>query len=342
MPMKQELFTLNAKRNVTLTSYLLDVGGEFSYIPKRPAILVLPGGGYLSCSDREADPVALAYLEAGYHAFVLRYSVGEDAVWPNPLEDYEQAMALIRSHAEEWHIYDDKIAVIGFSAGGHLAACAATMSNDRPNAAILGYAVTGTDVKTYNASAPDTIAAVNEHTCPCFVFSARNDGVVPIDNSIRFIEALAKSGISFESHIYAYGPHGFSVCNSAVQNPSTAFCSRVPNWVPDSIAWLQDVFGSFCQEGLSVPKCRAHVTGNWDETLSIDCTVGYLMAHSTARELISGFLSPSSSGEFSPEQIVALAGGLTLRDTLGFIQTPEETLEDIDHQLRQIKNTIIP
>lgn len=92
---------LNAQRNVTLTAFLQDTGGEFRNIAKRPAILVLPGGGYSMCSEREADPVALAYLQAGYQAFVLRYSVGEHAVWPNPLNDYEQAMELIRGKAEE-------------------------------------------------------------------------------------------------------------------------------------------------------------------------------------------------------------------------------------------------
>jgi len=120
--MKKDKIILNAERNVSLTAYLHAVGGEFGNIPKRPAILVLPGGGYAMCSDREADPVALAYLQAGYQAFVLRYSVGKDAAWPNPLDDYEQAMKLIRSKAEEWNLYPDKVAVIGFSAGGHLAA----------------------------------------------------------------------------------------------------------------------------------------------------------------------------------------------------------------------------
>ncbi|WP_049783368.1 alpha/beta hydrolase fold domain-containing protein [Mahella australiensis] len=84
--------------------------------------------------------MAFEYLRAGYHAFVLRYSIKENAVWPNPLNDYEQAIELIRSRAEEWHIYEDKIAVLRFSAGGHLALAAATMSKNRPNAALLGYA----------------------------------------------------------------------------------------------------------------------------------------------------------------------------------------------------------
>ncbi len=126
-----------------MTVYLQEAG-KFRSGVKRPAVLVLPGGGYQYCSEREADPVALSYLKAGFQAFILRYSVGEDAVWPNPLDDYEQAMGLIRERAEEWNLYQDKIAVVGFSAGGHLAAAAAVMGVNRPNAAVLGYAVTGT------------------------------------------------------------------------------------------------------------------------------------------------------------------------------------------------------
>ena len=80
----------------------------------------------------------MPYLKAGYQAFILRYSVGKHSVWPNALQDYEQAMEMIRTKAEEWKIFSDKIAVIGFSAGGHLAAAAATMSKNRPNAAIFG------------------------------------------------------------------------------------------------------------------------------------------------------------------------------------------------------------
>mgnify|MGYP001141228444 CR=1 FL=1 len=155
--MRMEKIVLNEERNVTLTVYLQEVGGEFGYMAKRPGIMVIPGGGYQFCSDREADPVALPYLKAGFQAFILRYSVKEDAVWPNPLEDYEQAMSLIRSKAEEWGVYGDKMAVVGFSAGGHLAAAAASMAKNRPNAAILGYAVTGADVRACNRTAPDII-----------------------------------------------------------------------------------------------------------------------------------------------------------------------------------------
>ena len=117
--MNTEVLTLNEERNVTLTTYIQDCGEGFGCVAKRPAVLILPGGAYQMCSDREADPVAFAFAKAGYHAFVLRYSVMDDCTWPNPLNDYEQAMTLIRSHADNWHIYEDKIAVIGFSAAGN-------------------------------------------------------------------------------------------------------------------------------------------------------------------------------------------------------------------------------
>ena len=125
--MKQEIIHLNQERNVYLTAYTLPVGGKFDHIVKRPAVLILPGGAYQYCSDREADPVAFAYLKAGYQAFILNYSVAKHQTWPNPLQDVEQALELIRNR-EDWNVYTDKVAVIGFSAGGQLAAAAATLA----------------------------------------------------------------------------------------------------------------------------------------------------------------------------------------------------------------------
>lgn len=253
--MKSEYIILNKERNVTLTAYLQAVGNEFSNISKRPAIIVMPGGGYQFCSDREADPVAFQYLKAGYQVFILRYSIKEYAKWPNPLEDYEQAMELIRSRAKEWNIYEDKIAVIGFSAGGHLAASAATLSRNRPNAAMLGYAVTkGETAKECEQTAPDTVSAVDKNTCPCFIFATRDDNVVPIKNSTNFISALVEHDIAFESHIYSYGPHGFSTCDSSLMTPNMQISNRGPGWVNDSIEWLKEVFGDFGDGKMTKPK----------------------------------------------------------------------------------------
>ena len=240
---------LNEERNVSLTGYIQHVGGEFGAMTKRPAIVILPGGGYQYCSGREAEPVAFPYLQAGYQAFILRYSVKNNdttisnADWDNPLNDYDQAMETIIAHAEEWFIDTNRIAIIGFSAGGHLAACAATMSNHRPRAAILGYPVISTFYR-WNATAPDPSEYVDEKTCPCFIFASRNDGTVPIQDSLNFLNALNAKGIPFETHIYSYANHGFSTCEPQLNNRDWC-CNRTANWIKDSIEWLRETVGDF-------------------------------------------------------------------------------------------------
>lgn len=326
--MQQEMIVLNRERNVTLTAYVQPVLGRFDYIPKRPAILVIPGGGYQYCSVREADPVAFAYLKAGYQAFVLNYSVGAHSVWPNPLEDVEQALALIRSR-EDWNVYPDKVAVIGFSAGGHLAAAAATMAKERPNAAILGYAVTGSDVTGCNPTAPDTTKFVDKHTPPCFVFATCSDDVVPVQNSVDFCRALADAKVSFESHIYAYGPHGFSTGVSAVHNRNTPLCSRVPDWVEDSIGFLRDVLGDFGDGKMTDPLCPHYTSADNEPNLSVDCTVGLLLSSEQAVAVL-GPLTAQLQGD--------LIKKMTLRGILGFAKLPAEQIRRIDEALRLIPN----
>lgn len=341
--MRIETVTLNEKRNVTLTAYIQDAGGAFAYVPKRPAVLVLPGGAYRYCSDREADPVATAYLKAGYQAFILRYSVGEDAVWPNPLMDYEQAMELIREKAEEWMLYADKIAVIGFSAGGHLAAAAATMSKNRPNAAILGYAVAGDDVKGCNATAPNTIFEVDKNTCPCFLFSSRTDNVVPVINSIKFMEALVEADVAFESHIYAYGPHGFSTCDTSVQSKDTELCERIPNWVPDSIGWLRDVLGEFGDGCMTEPVCQDHVSDNHKEFLSVDCTMGCILKNPEGAKIVTPMLrqAEGKTGVSIEGDMGDFIGKMRLRDVLAYGGAPQEVVDAMNLELGKIANNLI-
>lgn len=354
--MRVETMTLNEERNVTLTAYLQSVQGEFDYIVKRPAILILPGGGYQYCSDREADPVAMAYLKAGYQVFILRYSVKQYATWPNPINDYEQAMECIRSKADEWNLYEDKVAVLGFSAGGHLAGCAATMAKQKPNAAILGYAVTKKEtIAQCEPTAPDVVSAVDERTCPCFVFATRNDQVVPVDNSIELMAALAKHGISFESHIYAYGPHGFSTADCSIQYKESVICDRAPHWVEDSIAWLRDMFGEFGMKCMTKPVCGSHVTSDYDPYLSVDCTFGYLRVCESAKPVMESFLPwllehkemvakniGPAAYEFVTKNGVEGAYFMmdtrTLREILHNAKYTEEQIEQMNHQLNQLKN----
>ena len=332
--MKTELLILNEERNVTLTAYLQPAGGEFKGITARPAVLILPGGGYQFCSDREADPVAFPYLKAGYHAFILRYSLKELASWPNPLDDFEQAMALIRGRADEWHVAADRIAVIGFSAGGHLAACAATMSKNRPNAAILGYPVTiESAVQAVLPSAPDPASAVDAKTCPCFVFATRTDNLVPVENSLRFLVALERGEIAFESHIYANGPHGLSTGDGSVT--ADRFSVRYPNWVGDSITWLEEVLGGFGDKGLTAPRFGARLNGNREKTLNLDCTLQHLLENDEACRRLPFLNSIVTNTPI-------LSGALRtmpLRDCLTYGGFDEDKLRAIEAELRSIPNS---
>ena len=332
--MKTEFIVLNGERNVTLTACIQPVGGEFAGLSRRPAVLVIPGGGYHFCSDREADPVAFPYLKAGYHAFILRYSLNGQAVWPNPLLDYEQAMELILKHADAWHVDAGRIAVIGFSAGGHLAACAAAMARHRPGAAILGYPVIDGDcVHDYLPSAPDVPSAVDENTCPCFVFATRTDNLVPVRNALHMVDALCACDIAFESHIYANGPHGLSTGDESINGQD--FSGRYCSWVEDSIAWLSDVMGGVTAGGLTEPRFGAKVNGNREKTLNLDCTLQYLLAHPQGRALLEEIL-PSEPGK--PGFPKAAAGVITLRDSLRYSGLSAEAIQSVEQRLLAIDN----
>lgn len=349
--MKVEQVVLNTGRNVTLTAYLLDVGGEFSNIPRRPAVLVLPGGGYAMCSEREADPVALAYAREGFHTFVLRYSVGKGVVWPQPLEDYERAMEYLRVHADQWGLYPDRVAVAGFSAGGHLAGAAAVLSKNRPFAAVLGYPVLdGETAWACLPTAPDLVEQVGGDTCPCFLFSSRMDNVVPISNTLAFVQALERHGVGFELHIYAYGPHGFSIGDGTVMTPGTALPPRAGRWAADSAAWLRDLWGGFGDGELTAPSCPRRVNDDHAAVLSVDCTVEHLMKNPQAQEVLAPLLaqaqaqmaqkyagqigSPAKGGDSSP----TLGKSMTLRSALAYGGAPEELVGQLDQTLRRIPN----
>ena len=105
----------------TLTVYLRDCCERMPNVLDRPLVLVVPGGGYTHVSAREGDPVALQFAAAGYHTAVLDYAICEKAKDYMPLRQLAEAIGLVRQHAAQWHILPEKIAVCGFSAGGHLA-----------------------------------------------------------------------------------------------------------------------------------------------------------------------------------------------------------------------------
>ncbi len=341
--MKAETIVLNAERNVSLTAYIQETAGEFGFA-KRPAMLVLPGGGYAMCSDREADPVALAYARAGYQAFILRYTVTSKGLWPLPLADYEQAMGLIEKNAEEWQVDTDKVAVSGFSAGGHLAACAATMAKHRPAAAVLVYpAILKEILDMCQPDLPEPWKAVDGNTAPCFLAAARDDRVVPISNTLRFGLALADKNIPFESHIYSYGGHGFSTAEGWLNASSVS--ERTPNWVPDSIGWLKETLGELTRNGFTQPNLAVSKNDDTSPVLTVACSLAHLRKQSKqVQELLAplyaGIKAVADERGFSVDMLMEAVGGTTVRELMETVGIPQEAILELDAKLHGITNML--
>lgn len=227
---------------------------------KRGAVIVCPGGGYAMRAAHEAEPVAELYRSRGFQAFVLHYRVAPYA-YPSALHDAQQAIRLVRHHAEEWGVDAERIALLGFSAGGHLAASAGTLFHDgdpladnpvsrngcRPDALILCYPVISMRDGIGHAGSrrlllgdsPDeeleallsADEAVNPDTPPAFIWHTAEDAAVPVGNSLRFAAALAQHGILFDLHVYEKGPHGIGLAPDD---------RRAVGWAELSISWLED------------------------------------------------------------------------------------------------------
>ena len=207
------------------------------------------------------------------------------------------------------------------------------MAGQRPNAAVLGYPVIDkATVEAYLPGAPDAAKAVDEHTCPCFVFAGRDDTTVPVANTLAWLEALTRYDISYECHIYSQAGHGFSTGESFLG--AQGLCSRAPHWVSDSTAWLRDVFGDFSGGALAVPRCPARVNGNRESAYNVDCTLGYLL-QSPAAAVIQPVLQPLLA-RLHLDALPASLSGLLFRQLAGMIALPPEQLAEIDTALHAV------
>lgn len=233
----------------------------------RPAMIVCPGGGYGMVSEREAEPVAECYFAAGYQTFILTYSVQEKAKDFQPLCQLASTIAQIRKQANEWDVLSDKIAVSGFSAGGHLACSLGTLFNEekflkvfgreddiRPNAMVLSYPVITADEFAHKGSIRGVSGSevgseeykwfgldghVDEQTPPTFLWHTAEDACVPVENSLKMATALSAVKVPYELHILPKGYHGMSVCTEDV-NSKDEYNGRWAEW---SIQWLNKTFG---------------------------------------------------------------------------------------------------
>ncbi|MBO5715851.1 MAG: alpha/beta hydrolase [Clostridia bacterium] len=236
------LYMFPQDKEAHLIAYIRDTSPEMKNDP-RPAVLICPGGGYQWVSDRENEPVALQFLARGYNVFVLKYSVGQMASDLRPLCEAALSMKYIRDNANEYNIDPNKVYVLGFSAGGHLACSLGVYWNHnevknlltendsadicRPDAMVLCYPVITATCDTHlgtlhnfcGTETPDEKLVdlfsldlhVNASTPPAFIWHTETDAVVPVQNSKNLSIALERAGIKHEIILFPEGPHGLSI-----------------------------------------------------------------------------------------------------------------------------------
>lgn len=226
------------------------------------AVVICPGGGYSGLAIRhEGLQVAQWFNSVGITAFVLTYRQPDDAIMENksigPLQDGQRAIRLVRRHAKEWGIDPEKIGIMGFSAGGHVASTISTHYNEkvydpvdstsaRPNFSLLIYPVISMDSTIThsgsrvnllgNSPTPEQVMhfsnelQVNEQTPPAFVVHSLDDDVVPVQNSIKYVLAMKKHHVPCELHIYESGGHGYGMAPGG---------STQAMWLEACLKWLE-------------------------------------------------------------------------------------------------------
>ena len=255
----EELYLYNKIYETIKEEHVRDQGGDLNifkvtnptlsvFIPNngktnRAAVIICPGGGYHAlCIQREGYRVAEAFNKQGIVAFVLKYRLPnrdiitkEDAAFA-PLKDAQRAIQMVRENATKWGVNPDKVGIMGFSAGGHLASTAGVHSdtllvdkkqgtNVRPDFMILMYPVISFSDNVGHIGSRDNLIGkgaqqksidyfssdlqVTKDTPPSILFHAGDDSLVPIENSLLFYDALKKLNIPAEMHIYSRGEHGF-------------------------------------------------------------------------------------------------------------------------------------
>lgn len=319
---------LNKSRDVTLSPYI--VTDEI-----RPTFLIAPGGAYRNCEESEGKPVARAFNELGYNAFILRYSVGKHYKWPYPLDDFETAMQFINDHADGYHADPDHIIAAGFSAGGHLVSAAASAAKTKPFAAVLCYGLTAEDTLQFCApDAPDTSGLVSFDTRPCFIASSRNDWIVPVHNTTRLIEAFNEYYVDYEAHIYGYALHGFSVGASAgAQGP--LFCSRVGNWVGDCLEWIDELISGRYR---SVREC-AQYKDRFSEVLSTANSCRVIFSDTGAAKIIKRrFPVEYLMYQATKAKVGDFMDTVSLRNLFELMKVSDKTISKMDEALSEISN----
>lgn len=247
--------------SATLHTYLHENSDQIDPGRKRPLVVICPGGAYRHTSDREAEPVAVALNARGFHAAVLRYSVAP-ARYPQALLELAAAVAHVRDNAADWHVDENAVVVMGFSAGGHLAGSlgvfwreaflSRTLGRDsdafRPDGMLLCYPVVTAGCYRHQGSVDNLLGPepdpallerfslerqVSAHTPPAFLWHTDADESVPVENSLLLATALRAHRVPLELHLFPRGPHGLSLATE-----ETAAAARTDHIAPDCAVWI--------------------------------------------------------------------------------------------------------
>lgn len=256
----------NGSFDAYATTYLIESNSEIKN-RRRPVVIICPGGAYMSISDREGEPIALRFLAEGYHAIVLHYSVYPNATYPTALLELGRVVSMLREKSDEWLIDKDKIILMGFSAGGHLAASyscfwtkdfiSRSLSCKReelmPNALILGYPVI-TSEHTLGGSFRHLLGdkydellekmslekQVNTDNPPTFMWHTVTDEAVSYKNSVLFEAALKEKGVSAQLHLYPEGMHGLALANEVTAIDESQIVPSCQDWLERALKWIKN------------------------------------------------------------------------------------------------------
>lgn len=249
--------------------YLMAYMPQPAWEQPRPVVLICPGGAYGDNSIREAEPIALRFLCAGYNAAVLNYSCAPNR-FPTQLRQVAAALEMIHENAEKWHCNPQKIAILGFSAGGHLAGhytncfdipeVREVFPESKPvQASILCYPVISADPafshggSFRNLSGHDVLTEqdiakfslenhVSERTPPTFLWHTAEDQGVSVMNSLVYAQKLAQYKRPFSVHIYPHGGHGLSTGDEHTNQVLDPKAFQVQDWLDAVMKWLKVTF----------------------------------------------------------------------------------------------------
>ena len=251
-------------KNAWMDGFIWDEDLTFGQVNERPTVIVCPGGGYVYLAPREGTPVALSFASKGLNAFVLNYSVGTDGTGFVQPDQLSWAIGYLREHAEEWNIDPEKIACIGFSAGGHVVTSTAIYGENKPNALILGYPalsfaipgmenhprmiefmnmIFGEGYTKEDADKLNLVSKLTKETAkPLFLFNTCEDLLTT--TSVELLGKYAELGVFYECHTFQFGPHGVSMANESSANGSAnMYDLRVAEWFELCFKWLMHIFG---------------------------------------------------------------------------------------------------